>query len=213
MLHHACSGIRRNWLKRWFELENGELAYWADDDKDEKKGAVNLFSASEIRQSEAPNATDEELEIVTDDRTWRMRAESEEDLQEWLSALNTALEAVKATQGKTAEQMLVEAGLVYRCPDLGIPWLGLPPAKASHSSHPVKAKPFEVYGLHGSMRKLKICLGWWIKGHKPWKPQNGIHAGIVLLNSEGCVSTVWICPPRVAAPLIIPRARPSQCPT
>ena len=41
------------------------------------------------------------------------------------------------------------------------------------------------YGLHGSVRKLKICMGWWLKGHKPWKEQSACHAGAALLNAAG----------------------------
>ena len=58
---------------------------------------MNLFGASEIRASAAEKASDTELEIVTEDRIWRMRAESPEDLAEWLQILNACF-AVKAEQ-------------------------------------------------------------------------------------------------------------------
>jgi hypothetical protein len=168
-------------------LENGELAYWTGTDKKDKKGAVNLFGASKIRASTAETAPDDgtEIEIETEERTWRLRAENAVESAKWLEAMQTAFTAAKATQGKSPAEMMLEAGLVYRCPDLGIPWLGEPPLKSRMSSKPVKAKPFEVYGLHGSVRKLKICVGWWIKGHKAWKHQNGVHAGLALLAGDG----------------------------
>ena len=177
------SGIRKNWLRRRFVLDGAELSYY-DDDGD-KKGCINIFAATSIRKSVCPSAKGHEMEIETPDRTWRFRAPSEDEMQAWVRALGASVQSAAATQGLTPQQRLEAAGLVYRLPDYGMPWIGEPPRKSYESSPPVKAKPGQAYGLHGSVRKLKICMGWWIKGHKPWKPQNGVHAGCALLDAAG----------------------------
>ena len=152
------SGIRKNWLRRRFVLEGAELAYF-DNDGD-KKGSINMFEASSIRKSTCPTAKGHEMEIETADRTWRFRAASEDELEAWLHALSASMQSAAATQGMTPQERLHAVGLVYRLPDYGVPWIGEPPRKSYESSPPVKAKPGQVYGLHGSIRKLKVCMGW-----------------------------------------------------
>lgn len=144
-----------------------------------------MFEAESIRKSTCSTAKGYEMEIETPNRTWRLRAPSVDDMDLWLRAMQASVASAAATQGMSPSQRLEAAGLVYRLPDYAMPWIGEPPRKSYESSPPVKAKPGQEYGLHGSIRKLKICMGWWIKGHKPWKPQNGIHAGVALLDAAG----------------------------
>ena len=90
-------GFRRNWNRRWWVLDGGcgELAYYDDDDKEKRKGAINLFDASEVRhstfQSGSKAAKSREMEIVTSDRTWRIRAESKEELEAWIAKLQLVI--------------------------------------------------------------------------------------------------------------------------
>lgn len=167
-----------------FKLEGAELAWFDDGDRE---GSISLFDVTAARPSEDSDASssDEEIEVVTEDKTWRLRAEDGDEKAKWLEALSSAVTIAQATQCMTPEERLEQAGMVYRLPDYGIPWIGEPPRKSFESSPPIKAKPMQDYGLHGSVRKLKICMGWWIKGHKPWKEQNGIHAGAALLDAAG----------------------------
>jgi hypothetical protein len=76
-------GSRTNWLRRWFVLNGSELTYY-DEDRKTKKGSLSLLTASDVRASMAPTADGAEIEIVTADRLWRIRAESEEDMHTWL---------------------------------------------------------------------------------------------------------------------------------
>jgi hypothetical protein len=169
-----------------FKLEGAELSWFDDGDKE---GSVSMFDVTAARPSEDSDAddSDEEIELVTEDKTWRMRAEDGDAKAKWLECLSAAVVTAQATQGMTPEQRLEQAGLVYRLPDYGIPWIGEPPRKSYESSAPIKAKPMQDYGLHGSVRKLKICMGWWVKGHKPWKEMKGVHAGAALLDASGAM--------------------------
>ena len=100
-------GFRKNWKKRWFRLvaEDGELSYFEDaryfegsyqDHRDYlryRTGTINIWQATGIRRSAAPSANDFELEILTPDRTWRIRAPSAEELDDWLSHLDMCMQA------------------------------------------------------------------------------------------------------------------------
>ena len=169
-------GFRKNWNRRWWVLDAGsaELAYYDDEDRGDRKGAINLYNASEVRTSTFESAKkvakSREMELVTSDRTWRMRAESKEELEAWTELIGGVITRIQKTQGMTPAERIVDAGLSYILPTIdaadhpgvSIPWLGEPPRKSSESSKPVTAQPMEEYGLHGSVRKLKICVGWWL---------------------------------------------------
>lgn len=94
-------GIRKNWLKRWFELDRSEheLAYfgmqsstslWVD-----RKGSIDTTTIVSVHEGTAPSKTSEEFEVETADRTYRFRAESAGDRDSWIEALNDELLAVR----------------------------------------------------------------------------------------------------------------------
>ena len=82
-----------------------------------------MFDVTAARPSEDSDASDsdEEIELVTEDQTWRLQADDGEEKGKWLEALNAAMTAAQATQGMTPEERLEKAGMVYRLPDYGIP--------------------------------------------------------------------------------------------
>jgi len=81
-------GIRKNWLERYFELDSqGMLHYYTESNEKpvktggstkmqmcgyDEKGVVELKNAEAIRMSTAPNAEPGEIEILTNERTFRM---------------------------------------------------------------------------------------------------------------------------------------------
>ena len=81
-------GCRTNWLRRWFVLKGTELAYY-DETKKSKKGELSMTSTTDVRMSTAPTAEGHEIEIETQDRVWRLRAESEEEMHSWLMAMGS----------------------------------------------------------------------------------------------------------------------------
>ena len=104
-------GIRKNWLRRWFELSTeGELVYYASEDKKDQKGSIQLWQSTDVRESTAPEAATE-IEIETPARTWRVRAETEAELTVWLQALRQSAEAAREQRAAAvAEQHIAEAG-------------------------------------------------------------------------------------------------------
>eukprot|EP01043_Picozoa_sp_COSAG02_P006301 COSAG02_NODE_178_length_31091_cov_59.242482_17_plen_361_part_00 len=88
-------GIGQKWLRRWFELDadRGELVYYASEDKKDQKGSIKLQQSSDVRVSTAPGAAATEIEVVAPERTWRIRAETEVELEMWLQAIRQSTEA------------------------------------------------------------------------------------------------------------------------
>ena len=110
-------GIRHNWKDRFCEAKGGSLDYHESNGPElELKGRV-LLGQAEIRISSVDTATEGEIEIETPERTWRFRAASEAERDEWLAALQT--EAVKAKEtgdeaGEPTGRFLQDSGLLTK---------------------------------------------------------------------------------------------------
>uniref|UniRef100_A0A672T669 Unconventional myosin-X-like n=1 Tax=Sinocyclocheilus grahami TaxID=75366 RepID=A0A672T669_SINGR len=87
---------RRNWKMRWFVLRDSKLMYFENDSEEKLKGTIDIHSAKEIVDNhEKENA----LNIVTDERTYQVFAESPEDASGWFTVLSRV-------QNATPEQLL-----------------------------------------------------------------------------------------------------------
>uniref|UniRef100_A0A671T8E2 Myosin X, like 1 n=1 Tax=Sinocyclocheilus anshuiensis TaxID=1608454 RepID=A0A671T8E2_9TELE len=87
---------RRNWKMRWFVLRDTKLMYFENDSEEKLKGTIDIRSAKEIVDNhEKENA----LNIVTDERTYQVFAESPEDASGWFTVLSRVHNA-------TPEQLL-----------------------------------------------------------------------------------------------------------
>ncbi|XP_034429221.1 unconventional myosin-X [Hippoglossus hippoglossus] len=76
---------RRNWKMRWFVLRESKLMYFENDSEEKLKGTIDVRSTKEIVDNhEKENA----LNIVTEDRTYHIYAESPEDASGWFSVLS-----------------------------------------------------------------------------------------------------------------------------
>uniref|UniRef100_A0AAV2JJ93 Uncharacterized protein n=1 Tax=Knipowitschia caucasica TaxID=637954 RepID=A0AAV2JJ93_KNICA len=75
---------RLNWKMRWFVLRDGKLMYYENDSEEKLKGTIDIRAAKEIVDNhEKENA----LNIVTDERTYQVFAESPEDASGWFNVL------------------------------------------------------------------------------------------------------------------------------
>ena len=97
-------GIRPNWLKRWFALETSgssgkvllvELKYY-EKEGGTKKGEIKLDAKTEARVSEASKSFPGEMEIVTAERTYRIRCGGQRAMEIWLEEIDKAVAALKA---------------------------------------------------------------------------------------------------------------------
>nr|XP_020469676.1 unconventional myosin-X-like [Monopterus albus] len=76
---------RRNWKMRWFVLRDTKLMYYENDSEEKLKGTIDIKAAKEIvNNHEKENA----LNIVTDERTYQVFAESPEDASGWFNVLS-----------------------------------------------------------------------------------------------------------------------------
>ncbi|XP_037832026.1 unconventional myosin-X isoform X2 [Kryptolebias marmoratus] len=76
---------RRNWKMRWFVLRESKLTYFENDSEEKLKGTIDIRAAKEIVDNhEKENA----LNIVTEERTYHIYAESPEDASGWFNVLS-----------------------------------------------------------------------------------------------------------------------------
>ncbi|XP_061736072.1 unconventional myosin-X [Nerophis ophidion] len=77
---------RRNWKMRWFVLRESKLMYFDNDSEEKLKGTIDICTAKDIVDNhEKENA----LNIVTEERTYHIYAESPEDASGWFSVLSS----------------------------------------------------------------------------------------------------------------------------
>ena len=76
------------WDRRWFELRGDSLCYFSESASGAKQaaGEVKLGEATTARSSTAPDRRDCEWELVTDKRTYRLVAGSDEECVAWIDA-------------------------------------------------------------------------------------------------------------------------------
>ncbi|CAG5865524.1 unnamed protein product, partial [Menidia menidia] len=76
---------RRNWKMRWFVLRESKLMYFENDSEEKLKGTIDIRTTKEIVDNhEKENA----LNIVTEERTYHIYAESPEDASGWFNVLS-----------------------------------------------------------------------------------------------------------------------------
>uniref|UniRef100_A0A8C5R427 Uncharacterized protein n=1 Tax=Leptobrachium leishanense TaxID=445787 RepID=A0A8C5R427_9ANUR len=76
---------RRNWKRRWFVLRESKLMYFENDSEERLRGTIDIRMAKSIIDiHEKENA----LDIVTDDRTYHIVAETPEDASGWFNVLS-----------------------------------------------------------------------------------------------------------------------------
>ncbi|KAM6986769.1 LOW QUALITY PROTEIN: unconventional myosin-X [Aplochiton taeniatus] len=76
---------RRNWKMRWFVLRQAKLMYFENDSEEKLKGTIDIRSAKDIVDNhEKENA----LNIVTEERTYQIYAETPEDASGWFNVLS-----------------------------------------------------------------------------------------------------------------------------
>ena len=87
-------GYRRNWKRRWFELQLTALLYYEEQPGKagtEPKGRIELAEVEDARASERPKATAAELELITHERTFWLTAETEGEGELWLASIKERL--------------------------------------------------------------------------------------------------------------------------
>ncbi|XP_077348143.1 unconventional myosin-X [Lithobates pipiens] len=76
---------RRNWKKRWFVLRQSKLLYFESDNEEKLKGSIELREAKEIIDN---TGKENGIDIVVENRTYHLIAESPEDASQWFSVMS-----------------------------------------------------------------------------------------------------------------------------
>ncbi|KAM9447915.1 unconventional myosin-X [Salvelinus alpinus] len=76
---------RRNWKQRWFVLRDDKLMYFENDSEEKLKGTVDIRSAKDIVDN---HAKENSLNIVTEERTYHIYAETPEEASGWFNVLS-----------------------------------------------------------------------------------------------------------------------------
>ncbi|CAB1346877.1 unnamed protein product, partial [Coregonus sp. 'balchen'] len=76
---------RRNWKQRWFVLREDKLMYFENDSEEKLKGTIDIRSAKDIVDN---HAKENALNIVTEERTYHIYAETPEDASGWFNMLS-----------------------------------------------------------------------------------------------------------------------------
>eukprot|EP01052_Picozoa_sp_SAG31_P018817 SAG31_NODE_1348_length_8693_cov_4.345008_4_plen_192_part_00 len=88
LLKRGAKGFVKSWKRRYFVLNsNNALEYFTTDAKTEKKGEVDLHGCLKVRPVEASKERPFELELVFDSRLYRLAAEDQQELCQWLAML------------------------------------------------------------------------------------------------------------------------------
>ncbi|XP_063789862.1 unconventional myosin-X-like [Pseudophryne corroboree] len=76
---------RRNWKRRWFVLRESKLMYFENDSEERLRGTIDIRAAKAIIDiHEKENA----LDVVTEERTYHIVAETPEDASGWFNVLS-----------------------------------------------------------------------------------------------------------------------------
>ncbi|XP_053327663.1 unconventional myosin-X-like [Spea bombifrons] len=76
---------RRNWKRRWFVLRESKLMYFENDSEERLRGTIDIRMAKSIIDiHEKENA----LDVVTEERTYHIVAETPEDASGWFNVLS-----------------------------------------------------------------------------------------------------------------------------
>ncbi|XP_056246717.1 unconventional myosin-X isoform X1 [Seriola aureovittata] len=76
---------RRNWKRRWFVLRQSKLMYFENDSEEKMKGVLDMHTAKEIIDN---TGKENGIDIVMQERTYHLIAESAEDASQWFSVLS-----------------------------------------------------------------------------------------------------------------------------
>uniref|UniRef100_A0AAR2M4D9 Myosin X, like 1 n=1 Tax=Pygocentrus nattereri TaxID=42514 RepID=A0AAR2M4D9_PYGNA len=150
---------RRNWKMRWFVLREAKLMYYENDSEEKLKGTIDIRIAKEIVDNhEKENA----LNIVTEDRTYQIYAETPEEASGWFSVLSRV---------HSATPDLCSTNRVIHCntdlPEEMHHWIGLLQKPRGESR--IDGQDFIVRGwLHKEMKSsskstsLKLKKRWFV---------------------------------------------------
>jgi hypothetical protein len=80
--------VAKNWKKRYFVLKSDVIIYYENDQKKKEKGTISLKNARMTERVNSPNLF--QVYDVVFDKTYSLQASSEDECDEWFTAVNKA---------------------------------------------------------------------------------------------------------------------------
>eukprot|EP01095_Lingulamoeba_sp_RSL-Kostka_P000286 TRINITY_DN1044_c0_g1_i4.p1 TRINITY_DN1044_c0_g1~~TRINITY_DN1044_c0_g1_i4.p1 ORF type:complete len:197 (+),score=58.80 TRINITY_DN1044_c0_g1_i4:231-821(+) len=81
-------GVRKNWKKRWFLLDDKKLAYFAKKGDANPINTIFLHSSCEVTLSEDKQFC---IELITDTRVWKFVAVDNDEMHDWFYAIREGI--------------------------------------------------------------------------------------------------------------------------
>ncbi|XP_011412892.3 pleckstrin homology domain-containing family A member 2 isoform X4 [Magallana gigas] len=83
-------GVRKNWKRRYFVVNDKSLAYYSNDQSEEPLRLISKNDIVDVRKANtSPGMRDNLFEVVTTKRTFYIQCDTPEDVQEWIAAIET----------------------------------------------------------------------------------------------------------------------------
>ncbi|KAJ3050345.1 Arf-GAP with coiled-coil, ANK repeat and PH domain-containing protein 2 [Rhizophlyctis rosea] len=96
----GSSKMRTVWNRRYFELINGSLYYFSEQGKGEEKTTIDLRICM-VREIQNPQERRFCFELVSPAKSYTLQAENQEEMEDWLAVLQTAIARSISEEGQT----------------------------------------------------------------------------------------------------------------
>nr|XP_022338010.1 pleckstrin homology domain-containing family A member 1-like isoform X2 [Crassostrea virginica] len=81
-------GVRKNWKRRYFVVNDKSLAYYSNEQSDEPLRLISRNDITDVRKATAsPGVRDNLFEVITTKRTFYIQCDTPEDVQDWVTAI------------------------------------------------------------------------------------------------------------------------------
>jgi hypothetical protein len=91
-------GVSMMWRRLWFEVKGTRLTFFQRDDESSefnrsvsKRGQLKMEDVGEVRCSKADDSLENEIEIISGQRTYRLRCVHLESMNKWLAVLKSLM--------------------------------------------------------------------------------------------------------------------------
>jgi len=93
-------GNVKNWKRRWCVLQGDVMFYFATQKDSSPKGSIQLERTSKVAET-VVKKKQHTFQVVTVHRTYYISAESKEELEDWLSVINTAIKKLSTSKSNS----------------------------------------------------------------------------------------------------------------
>ncbi|XP_022338012.2 pleckstrin homology domain-containing family A member 2-like isoform X4 [Crassostrea virginica] len=100
-------GVRKNWKRRYFVVNDKSLAYYSNEQSDEPLRLISRNDITDVRKATAsPGVRDNLFEVITTKRTFYIQCDTPEDVQDWVTAIEKLRDS--KTEDRLSKSMFVK---------------------------------------------------------------------------------------------------------